>query len=493
MRAAFFMACFQAHATVAEGLKEWAVQGLPANLNGVTAVRLPVNATDAANVLLHKIENQGYPLAEVRVVGDKLVVTYGEVVEVEVVGYSYGEAVKVNVEGFDKKVVSLIRGYVDHIVGTSPTTDQLSHAIALIDDIPGVTASISFKRLDDLGHYKAIVRGSQRRQAGVASIRNTPTERLESREIAVHQEFYSAFIGGDVLRLDGSAVTTNTKDKGYGVQVSHEFPVNALGTFAETRFSHYSSIGDNQYEAGQSANSKSTSGALVVGHAFSRDVEVADYAYGEFDLRTEDTNGSGSSDYATFRAAFFESHHKDDGSTYSWTVSGSVGQELSETNSTYALIRAGGGLIFWLPKLHDTAEVRIEGSAQFGTSDTPGFELFSFGGKQKQRGFSAFEYAGNHGADLTIEVAEQFQPWAPGAPILTPYAFADTTFMANYKSVVSSSRPRNNLLFSAGIGSKMTFFNGVSLDGWLAVPLYDGERPDMSRNVEFYVQAQYTW
>ena len=73
MRAAFFMACFQAHATVAEGLKEWAVQGLPANLNGVTAVRLPVNATDAANVLLHKIENQGYPLAE----GSRLIHHHG--------------------------------------------------------------------------------------------------------------------------------------------------------------------------------------------------------------------------------------------------------------------------------------------------------------------------------------------------------------------------------------------------------------------------------
>ena len=106
----------------AETLTEWKVHGLPANLDGVTTVQLPAAAQDAAQTLLHKLENQGYPLAEVRVVEDHLYVTFGEIVEV-------------TVEGFNDRVAPVIHGYVDHLVGTSPTTDQLSHAIALIDDI----------------------------------------------------------------------------------------------------------------------------------------------------------------------------------------------------------------------------------------------------------------------------------------------------------------------------------------------------------------------
>jgi len=474
-------------------LTDWLVQGLPANIDGTTTLQLPTEPINAANVLLHKLENEGYPLAEVRIGNDRLIVTYGEVVEVAVEGYTYGGVVRVQDERFDPGVEDLIHGYMDHMVGTSPTTDQLNHAAALIDDIPGVQASIALERLDDLGHYRLVVRGEQKRGGGVVSVRNTPTRRFESRELAVHQEFYSAIVGGDIIRVDLSGVDTDTDAEGYGIGLSHEFPVNAHGTFMETRLTHYDSTGENQFEAGQSSDSKSTSGALVLGHAFNRHIEVADYIYGELDYRTEDNGGAGTADYGVFRGAFSETYHDDDGSTYSWSVSLGGGRELSDPDTTFGVMKAGGGLIFWVPQLYDTAEIRIEGSGQLGSPDTPGFELFSFGGSGRMRGFEPFEYAGNHGADLTVELAETFQPWAPSAPILTPYVFTDATYIANSSSVISDSRPKRNQLLSAGIGSKVSFFNGVSMDGWLAMPLHDGEQPDRSRNIVFYIQAQYSW
>jgi hemolysin activation/secretion protein len=464
----------------AETLIDWRVQGLPSNLGGVSVVALPVQPADAAGVLLHKLENQGYPLAEVRIAPGRLVVTFGEIVEVDVTG-------------FEEKIHPLIHSYLDHFVGTSPTTDQLSHALALIDDIPGVAASIRLVRLDDEGHYKAVASGVIGRQSGVVSVRNTPTLGFESREVSIHQEFYSALIAGDILRLDATTINTDDSSQAHGLEISHEFPLDNDGTFLETRVSHFRATSGEQFEPGQSEDSDTTTVALVVGHAFTRFVDVADYVYGELDYRTEDNGDSGTADYAVGRAAFFESRHQDDGTTLSWSVSGSAGRELSDDDSTFGVLKAGGGVIFWLPQVFETAEMRIEASAQIGTSEVPGFELFSFGGAGRQRGFSPFEYAGNHGADLTIEAAETFQPWSPSGPVLTPYLFTDATFIANSPSQVSESRPRTNTLLSAGFGSKISFLNGFSIDSWIATPLHDGERSDRGLGVEFYLQGQFTW
>lgn len=464
----------------AEVLVDWRVEGLPANPNGVSVIALPIVPTDAANVLLHKLENQGYPLSEVRIATDRLVVTFGEIVAVDVVG-------------FEEKIHPLIHSYLDHLVGTSPTTDQLSHAIALIDDIPGVAASISMIRLDNQGHYKAVASGVLRRQSGVVSARNTPTRGTESRDLSVHQEFYSALLSGDILRLDVTTINTDESDGAHGVEVSHEFPLDNDGTFMEARVSHFRATSGNQFEPGQADNSDTTSVALVLGHAFTRFVDVADYVYAEIDYRTENSDDAGAADYAVARAAFFESRHDDHGTTLSWSVSASAGRELSDNDGDFGLLRAGGGLIFWLPQIFETAEMRIEASAQLGSPETPGFELFSFGGANRQRGFSPFEYAGNHGADITLELAETFQPWSPGGPILTPYVFTDASYIANSSSKVSDSRPRRNELLSAGIGSKVSFLNGFSVDSWIAAPVYDGARPDRGHGVEFYLQGQFTW
>lgn len=464
----------------AETLKDWPVEGLLSEPEGVVTVALPPDPNAAAGILLHKLENQGYPLAEVRIVDDRLVVTYGEVVAVET-------------RGLDGEVEDLVQSYLRNLVGTSPTTDQLSHAIMLINDIPGMSASVQLVRLDDLGHYKAVVSGAQRQQAGAFSVRNTPTTEFESREASLHQEVYSALLGGDIIRLDATAIDGDGGDLAYALQVSHEFPIDNDGTFVEARVSHFEASGENDFEPGQSFDSSATSGALVIGHAFKRFVEVADYAYAEFDYRAEDNGDLGSADYGIARAAFFESYHDDHGTTVSWSVSLSGGSELSDPDQKFAVMRGGAGLIFWLPELSDSAEIRVETSGQIGSRNTPGFELFSFGGANRQRGFAPYEYAGNHGADLTLELADTYQPWGAGTPLVTPYVFTDATYVANTASAVSQGRPDHNEILSAGIGSKVSFSNGFSINSWLAVPLYDGQRADRPNDIEFYLQGQLTW
>ncbi len=56
---------------------QWEIEGLPAALDFVAAIRLPSEPEAAASVLLHELENSGYPLAEVRVQKNSLIVTFG--------------------------------------------------------------------------------------------------------------------------------------------------------------------------------------------------------------------------------------------------------------------------------------------------------------------------------------------------------------------------------------------------------------------------------
>lgn len=464
----------------AEMLGQWDVQGLPSNVGGLTSVELPTDPHDAANVLRHKLENHGYPLAEVRIDGNRLTVIHGEITEIEI-------------RGLDGEVAGLVYSYVDDLKGLSPTTDQLSHTIALINDVPGLQASANLVRLDDLGHYKILVTGEQHWQAGVLSVRNTPTLDFASREISIHQEFYSGLLAGDIIRLDATLVNTDIDSEAHSFEIGYQLPVNDKGTYVEARLSRFDAQSDNVFEPELGVDTTVTSGALVIGHAFKRFIEVADFVYTELDFRNQDDAGAGSTDHGILRAAFFETYHGEHGDTFSWNVSVTAGRELSGGDETFGALRGGLGWIFWVPQLFETAEMRIELSAQLGTSNVPGFELFSFGGASRQRGFAPFEYAGNHGIDVTVEAAETFQPWAGSGPVITPYAFVDATYLANVSSAVSNERPRRNELVSAGIGSKVSFANGLSFDSWIASPLHDGAEAGRSRGLEFFIQGQFTW
>jgi len=466
--------------TAAANVSEWEVEGLPAALDSVSRLELPHDAAEAASVLLHVLENAGYPLAEVRIRDKRLIVTFGRIVDVRV-------------EGLRDSSADLARRYLETVRGMSPTADQWSHLVALINDMPGAEASVGIYRLDDHGNYGVVVEGSERRQSGALSVRNTPTEDLSEKTASLHQEFYALAAGGDVLRIEAVYTDAASGSDAYFGEVSYQRPVDADGAFAEVRVSHFEATSDAKFQPESSDDSEMTGVALVLGKAFSRFVGFSRDGYIELDYRAEDQGLQGRFDYGVARVSWFEDRHDSFGNSFSYGLTFSGGTEVSGAGEAFTSLRAGAGFIGWLPMISDSAEFRIESSGQIGTSGLPGFELFSFDGANRQRGFSPFEYSGNHGLDINLELADTFHPWGPAAPRFSPYAFVDASYLNNRSSEGSQDRPSHNELVSAGVGTRFTLSSGFSVNSWVAVPVHDGQRSGRARAPEFYLQGQLTW
>ena len=459
---------------------QWEIEGLPAALDFVAAIRLPSEPEAAASVLLHELENSGYPLAEVRVQKNSLIVTFGRISNIRVL----------NLEG---KGSTLVHRYLETIRGSSPTADQWSHLVALINDIPGVEVSVGIHRLDDDGNYEALVEGTERRQSGALSFRNTPTKDFAEKTASLHQEVYALVTGGDVLRLEAIGTDSSSGSDGYFVGMSYQRPVDIEGTFAEFRVSHFGAGSQTTFQPGTTEDSKMTSAALVLGRAFTRFIGFIRDGYIELDYRAENHGDIGSADYGIARVSWFESQHDGIGNSFSYGLTLSGGSDVSAPDREFASLRGSIGIIGWLPMVSDSSEFRIETSGQIGTSRLPGFEQFSFDGSDRQRAFSPFEYSGNNGIDISLEVANSFYPWGATAPRFLPYAFLDASYIRNPSAQVSTLRPKQNELVSLGGGIKFSFGGGYSVNSWIAVPIHDGQRSDRARTPEFYLQGQLTW
>lgn len=100
-------------------------------------VNIENNPEIVAHELKYLLEQEGYILAAARVVSNN---------EVSI---SFGAIKQINVEGFSDNVASRTRQYFRVASTTRPHIDDIDRALALTNDIPGVSATISFKRLDD--------------------------------------------------------------------------------------------------------------------------------------------------------------------------------------------------------------------------------------------------------------------------------------------------------------------------------------------------------
>ena len=165
------------------------VEGLPPELKGGVSLHTYSDVSEAANNLVHFLENQGYVLASVSVAGETLRVDLGQIEAVSVLG-------------LDERTGSLARAYLNQLVGPTPHIEQIDHVTGLINDIPGLTASLQLNRLGNGTGYEAVLVGSRVSQSGSISFHNTPTEDLSGKEVVLHQELYSLVAGGDILQLE---------------------------------------------------------------------------------------------------------------------------------------------------------------------------------------------------------------------------------------------------------------------------------------------------
>jgi len=469
--------CLQSEANAAEF---WKIDNLPKPLLGEIEISKEVDSYNAANSLVHILENAGYPLATVQISDDVLIANLGRIDDI-------------SVRGIDEKTAALAESYLRLLLGPAPTINEVDHITGLINNIPGLTAGLQFDRLSEDGSYAAVLTGSQITQSGSLSFYNTPTTDFSGREAVLHQEFYSVARGGDILRFELAGSDEESNSSSLFGQVSYQALVSDNGTFAEVRLSHFDAGSDFNFRSQNDGDTTSSAAAFMIGHQFQRTVGKAQTGYVEIDYRVDDDNQTGQRERGVARVSWFEKNESDLGNTFSYGLTVSGGRSFAGENETFGSLRGGLGFITWLPAVSDQAEMLIELSGQLGFKDQPSFELFSFGGQNKQRGFAPFEYAGSSGLNLTVEGGQTFHPKIRTITGITPYVFLDGSYMANPSSEQSSGRPDNVRLASTGLGARVSFANGFSLNSWLAAPVFDSENSDRSVGPVFYMQAQVSW
>ena len=106
----------------------------------------------------------------------------------------------------------------------------------------------------------------------------------------------------------------------------------------------------------------------------------------------------------------------------------------------------------------------------------PADQLFQIGGPTTVRGFPVDGLAGDSGAYINLEV---HHPAPIGNVPLDLFAFTDA-------GVVASTYPTSKTMTSVGVGASATFFDRVTLQGTIGVPL--GLSVPEQRGVQFYVR-----
>lgn len=465
---------------VSANAENWRIDNLPNELQGQFDPNQYADVYDAANSLVHFLENAGYPLATVSVNEKTLSVNLGSVE-------------RISIQGVGDKTAEIARSYLQQLIGEAPHIDTIDHVSGLIQDIPGLSANLQFIRVSENNTYEALLAGSEIRQSGSLSLHNTPTEDFSGREVVLHQEFYSLLTGSDILRFELAGAQQGSESLSHFSEISYQAPINNIGSFAEARFSYFDSASDFNFKNQSSVDTRSIAGAVMMGHRFKRTVNIAQTGFIEFDYRVDDDDFSDRRENGVMRTSWFYKNDTDHGDTYSYGLTVSGGRSFHDTKDSFGSLRGGLGIINWLPQISDQTEILIELSGQLGSDDQPEFELFSFGGQNKQRGFAPFEYAGSSGANLTLELGQTVYFESKHLTGVTPYIFVDASFIDNRADEVSSGRPDHNELASSGVGVRATFESGFSVHSWIATPLHDGQMSDRSHNPEFYLQAQYSW
>ena len=98
--------------------------------------RLSINTDQPIELLaadlLHALEQRGYILATVALSDDSIL------------NVDLGRINKITVMGLDSKSELRARGYLETATGEKPNVKNIDRALALINDLPGISASIAF-------------------------------------------------------------------------------------------------------------------------------------------------------------------------------------------------------------------------------------------------------------------------------------------------------------------------------------------------------------
>ena len=440
-------------------------------------VGLPESPAEAAAVLQHRLENAGYILA---VVGydesGNLLLANGRITELKITGAS--ELVEIELRRLLNSVLNK----------TDVHLDELEFHLSVAGDLHGVNTSFALERIVNSDDYMLEVMVTEHKQSGIFSVDNSPRNGLSVLRANLHQEFYSTFEGGDVIRLNANwNQTDGPSDDQVGLNLSYQTFIGEKGRFIEFNVGRSAPTSDFAL-AGSGINTSDYIGA-VWGREFSRNQGSSVVAYAEGQLTHDRANHS---ETRLIRGSYFTRNDFSVGDAQSFGATLTAGQneQANQTNKDFYSLRLGYGSIQTMPSISNSAELLFDLYGQLGSKDTPAEELIYAGGSQSLRGFETGQYEATSGLIGTFELGWLGQLYGH---TLKPFAFLDAGYIENQAEISDpDQRPRNNTMASIGLGSDLYFKNSTSsVRGWLGKPIYDERSPEPG--VAFYVQFQTAW
>ncbi len=462
-------------------------------------VNLENNPEIVAHELKYLLEQEGYILAVARVVNNN---------EVSI---SFGAIKQINVLGFSYNVESRIRQYFLVASTSRPHIDDIERALALTNDIPGLSATISFKRLDDRGNFEAVVTGTEVRQNGQVVVDSTSKSIGDDTRFQIFHNFNSVLTGGDILRLQGSYINSKDNPNSRSVFGSYAMPINNHGTYVEL------SAGDFQTDILVEGTSKilttntgffilpsstanynyeGRSVSLTVGHPVIRQHDKAVYVLGSLDWSDDETETVGDTKTYAANGSLFYREEASDGFTYALGVTLGAGYSdtyHSDDTENFSYLQGSFGIIKPVESIASRTELLFEFIGQLGSKHTPSAKMIGLGSEAFLRGYENATFIGASGVIASVEIARAFSPPNNAVNAVTPFAFFDFGAVRNDSSnATNGGRPKNDSLASTGVGIRMTVFDQANIDGFVGVPLMadtNGETP----SPRLYIRLSWGW
>jgi len=433
-----------------------------------------VDAATVAEIITQIYREDGFFLVEARVAqnGQDILVDEGYIASIDI-------------EGVDGRHFRALEQLFAPLIGLRPLRlARFERTVMLAEDIADLDLSTELDFPGGAGARLRVLATQLRRQAGSATLDNPPRELGESVTLYAVQEFYSALIVGDLLRLEGSG-TAKISDIGtralWGA-LTYRAPIGSSGLYGEA---FVGSVAARRNLSGEYARTdlEGRNASLALGYPVLRDVHS--YGYALIEARRsetdEETGGVQFDSAAQVASVTWLYGRRFPGATalelgttlsYGEGDTDSADANIDDGDSSFWHLRAGLGYTAPLPALSAGAAWRTEIWGQYSPDRLPSAEEFILGDRYSLRGYEFDEADGDSGVTAIFEVSHSVFPESARIDRWGPFAFLDVGSVSNNDP--ASFEIDQVTLASTGLGLEFDFRGNFFLSGYVGVPLKDG-------------------
>lgn len=401
----------------------------------------------------------------------------------------------IHLEGGDEKAQRVISRFLAPLAdGTPLRIDRLERQLLLAGDQGGLDVTGSLDHPDQQADTRLNVIVSQIQQAGWATLDLVPQRPGMNGRLFVDQSLYGLLAGGDLLRGFGVVSRAPSGDLGFAGRLSYRTSIGGGGMFGE--FFAGTALADRELDAPRLRNEqRGRQFGVLVGYPVARNMEGSLFLAGEFEHSQSNfrfgTLGTRSGVDA-FRAYLIGAHSSAAGSQLEGSLRFSSGRrrnpapgELPDDDRTFASVRAEAAVV---TPIGDGLALRVETEGQLALTDLPEVEHFFLGHLPLVRGYAQSEVEADSGAAATVQL-DRLVPLST-ATSLTVFGFSDFGFVRQRGTDPAYVIDQD--IASFGFGGTIAHQSGLSLTGWIAMPVLDSRLTDAGHPI-IYLRLGQKW